>query len=103
MSPPKPVLREACLALFRRENGSLYVPAWSRLPWHAEKRQPFPLPVQALSHSGLNPARYVTGLAQAAEKAGASLHARANVTRLERTGNRGKDPSRSLNAAAGAG
>jgi glycine/D-amino acid oxidase-like deaminating enzyme len=37
---------------------------------------------------GLNPARYVTGLAQAAEKAGASLHSRANVTRLERTGNR---------------
>jgi glycine/D-amino acid oxidase-like deaminating enzyme len=37
---------------------------------------------------GLNPARYVAGLAQAAEKAGASLHSRANVTRLERTGNR---------------
>jgi glycine/D-amino acid oxidase-like deaminating enzyme len=37
---------------------------------------------------GLNPARYVAGLAEAAEKAGASLHSRANVTRLERTGNR---------------
>ena len=36
---------------------------------------------------GLNPARYVAGLAQAAEKAGALLHARAAVTRLERTGN----------------
>ena len=37
---------------------------------------------------GLNPAQYVAGLAQAAEKAGASLHARARVIRLERTGNR---------------
>lgn len=35
---------------------------------------------------GLNPAQYVTGLARAAEKAGASLHARARVTRLERSG-----------------
>jgi glycine/D-amino acid oxidase-like deaminating enzyme len=34
---------------------------------------------------GLNPAQYVTGLARAAERAGASLHARARVTRLERT------------------
>ncbi|HXF84598.1 MAG TPA: FAD-binding oxidoreductase [Anaerolineales bacterium] len=33
---------------------------------------------------GLNPAQYVTGLARAAEKAGAGLHARARVTRLER-------------------
>ena len=33
---------------------------------------------------GLNPARYVTGLARAAQKAGASLHARARVTRLGR-------------------
>ena len=37
---------------------------------------------------GLNPAQYVTGLARAAEKAGASLHARAGVTRLERMGKR---------------
>lgn len=37
---------------------------------------------------GLNPAQYVAGLARAAEKAGASLHARARVTRLEQTGNR---------------
>ena len=36
---------------------------------------------------GLNPAQYVAGLARAAEKAGASLHARARVIRLERTGN----------------
>jgi glycine/D-amino acid oxidase-like deaminating enzyme len=36
---------------------------------------------------GLNPAQYMAGLAQAAEKAGASLHARARVTRLEREGN----------------
>ena len=36
---------------------------------------------------GLNPAQYVTGLAQAAEKAGVSLHDRARVTRLERQGN----------------
>jgi glycine/D-amino acid oxidase-like deaminating enzyme len=33
---------------------------------------------------GLNPAQYVTGLARAAEKAGASLHARARVTSLTR-------------------
>ncbi|HVN15841.1 MAG TPA: FAD-binding oxidoreductase, partial [Anaerolineales bacterium] len=32
---------------------------------------------------GLNPAQYVAGLARAAEKAGASLHARARVTHLE--------------------
>jgi glycine/D-amino acid oxidase-like deaminating enzyme len=37
---------------------------------------------------GLNPAQYVAGLAAAAERAGASLHARARVTRLERRGNR---------------
>ena len=36
---------------------------------------------------GLNPAQYVSGLAAAAEKAGATLHARARVNRLER----GKD------------
>ena len=33
---------------------------------------------------GLNPAQYVTGLAAAAEKAGATLHARARVNSLER-------------------
>ncbi|NWG35845.1 MAG: FAD-binding oxidoreductase [Chloroflexi bacterium] len=37
---------------------------------------------------GLNPAQYVTGLARAAEKAGARLHARARVNRLERRGTR---------------
>ena len=37
---------------------------------------------------GLNPAQYVTGLARAAERAGATLHARARVNRLEREGNR---------------
>ena len=37
---------------------------------------------------GLNPAQYVAGLACAAEKAGAALHARARVTRLERGENR---------------
>ena len=37
---------------------------------------------------GLNPAQYVTGLANAAEKAGATLHARARVTSLERRGSR---------------
>ena len=37
---------------------------------------------------GLNPAQYVAGLARAAESAGASLHARARVTRLERQANR---------------
>jgi glycine/D-amino acid oxidase-like deaminating enzyme len=44
--------------------------------------------------AGLNPAQFVAGLARAAEKAGASLHARARVNRLERpstsrSGNRG--------------
>ncbi len=34
--------------------------------------------------AGLNPAQFVAGLAGAAEKAGATLHARARVTRLER-------------------
>ncbi|MBI5932586.1 MAG: FAD-binding oxidoreductase [Chloroflexi bacterium] len=38
--------------------------------------------------AGLNPAQFVAGLAQAAENAGASLHARARVTRLERRGTR---------------
>jgi glycine/D-amino acid oxidase-like deaminating enzyme len=33
---------------------------------------------------GLNPAQYVSGLASAAEKAGATLHARARVNKLER-------------------
>ncbi len=37
---------------------------------------------------GLNPAQYVTGLANAAEKAGASLHARAHVNSLQRRGKR---------------
>ena len=37
---------------------------------------------------GLNPARYVTGLAYAAEKAGAGLHARAGVRRIGRSQNR---------------
>jgi glycine/D-amino acid oxidase-like deaminating enzyme len=37
---------------------------------------------------GLNPAQYVAGLAQAAAKAGATLHARARVKRLERRENR---------------
>lgn len=35
---------------------------------------------------GLNPAQYVTGLARAAERVGARLHARAGVQRLERRG-----------------
>lgn len=35
---------------------------------------------------GLNPAQYVTGLAKAAERAGASLYARARVVWLERKG-----------------
>ena len=35
---------------------------------------------------GLNPAQYVTGLAGAAERAGAALYARARVTGLERRG-----------------
>lgn len=37
---------------------------------------------------GLNPAQYVTGLACAAERAGATLHARARVDKLRRSGNR---------------
>ncbi len=37
---------------------------------------------------GLNPAQYVAGLARAAEKAGASLHAGARVTSLTREGTR---------------
>jgi glycine/D-amino acid oxidase-like deaminating enzyme len=37
---------------------------------------------------GLNPAQYVTGLATAAERVGATLHARARATRLERRGQR---------------
>jgi glycine/D-amino acid oxidase-like deaminating enzyme len=37
---------------------------------------------------GLNPAQYVAGLAQAATKTGATLHARARVKRLERRENR---------------
>ena len=37
---------------------------------------------------GLNPAQYVAGLARAAEKAGAALHARARVHRLGRSGKR---------------
>jgi len=37
---------------------------------------------------GLNPAQYVAGLAHAAEKAGATLHARARVNKLERRGKR---------------
>ena len=35
---------------------------------------------------GLNPAQYVAGLARAAEKAGASLHACARVKKIDRTG-----------------
>lgn len=37
---------------------------------------------------GLNPGQYVVGLANAAEKAGATLHARARVNQLRRRGNR---------------
>jgi glycine/D-amino acid oxidase-like deaminating enzyme len=37
---------------------------------------------------GLNPAQYVAGLACAAEKAGAELHAHARVMRIERSQNR---------------
>jgi glycine/D-amino acid oxidase-like deaminating enzyme len=37
---------------------------------------------------GLNPGQYVTGLASAAERAGATLHARARVNRLGRRENR---------------
>jgi len=38
--------------------------------------------------AGLNPAQYVAGLARAAEKAGARVHARARVNRIERRGKR---------------
>ena len=38
--------------------------------------------------AGLNPAQYVAGLAHAAEKAGATLHARARVNRIGRSGKR---------------
>ena len=38
--------------------------------------------------AGVNPAQYVSGLARAAERAGASLHARARVHRLGRKGKR---------------
>jgi glycine/D-amino acid oxidase-like deaminating enzyme len=37
---------------------------------------------------GLNPAQYVTGLARAVERAGATLHSRGSVLRLERNGGR---------------
>jgi len=37
--------------------------------------------------AGLNPARYVAGLAEAAERAGAEIHERTRVTSLERTRN----------------
>lgn len=37
---------------------------------------------------GLNPAQYVAGLARAAERSGASLHARARVNSLQRSGTR---------------
>jgi glycine/D-amino acid oxidase-like deaminating enzyme len=37
---------------------------------------------------GLNPAQYVSGLASAAERAGATLHARARVKSLERSADR---------------
>jgi glycine/D-amino acid oxidase-like deaminating enzyme len=39
--------------------------------------------------AGLNPARYVAGLARAAERAGAALFDRARVERIERESNRG--------------
>jgi glycine/D-amino acid oxidase-like deaminating enzyme len=38
--------------------------------------------------AGVNPAQFVAGLASAAERAGATLHARARVARLERRGTR---------------
>ena len=38
--------------------------------------------------AGVNPAQFVAGLAGAAERAGATLHARARVTRLARRGTR---------------
>ena len=37
---------------------------------------------------GVNPAQFVAGLARAAEKAGATLHARARVTQIGRSGTR---------------
>ncbi len=37
--------------------------------------------------AGLNPAQYVAGLARAAERAGATLHAGARVKKIERTAN----------------
>jgi len=37
---------------------------------------------------GLNPAQYVSGLARAAERAGATLHTGARLTRIERKGDR---------------
>src|SRR5690349_21260937 len=37
---------------------------------------------------GLNPAQYVAGLAKAAERAGALLHARARVEKIDRRANR---------------
>src|SRR5829696_7809175 len=37
---------------------------------------------------GLNPAQYVVGLAEAAQRAGATLHSRARVNKLERRPNR---------------
>jgi len=37
---------------------------------------------------GLNPGQYVSGLTRATEKAGATLHARAGVTKIERNGPR---------------
>jgi glycine/D-amino acid oxidase-like deaminating enzyme len=39
---------------------------------------------------GLNPAQYVSGLAGAAQRAGASLHAQARVIKIERSGRGGK-------------
>jgi len=40
------------------------------------------------SAAGLHPAKYVNGLAQAADRAGASLHENAPVTRVKRAGDR---------------
>src|SRR5262249_17402830 len=39
--------------------------------------------------AGVNPARYVAGLARAAERAGATIFERARVTAVERAGNNG--------------
>jgi glycine/D-amino acid oxidase-like deaminating enzyme len=39
--------------------------------------------------AGLNPARYVSGLAQAAQRAGAKLHSGTRVRRIERSGRNG--------------